>query len=148
MSSIKDKISKVVDTVKLSAYYMTTFLAFYGVGNTISGESQSLEETVDLFKNGIIDAAPLTCSINIIYAPVVSLFGQTNHQRLYSNLWWAAVNMGVYAYLSMAGSENPLPMTLSAATLGLTLTNLQVSRDQNAKKQVASLEQQVYSTEV
>jgi len=41
------------------------------------------------------------------------------------------------------GSENPLPMVASGATLGFSLTNLQVSKEQNKKQK--NLESQISS---
>jgi hypothetical protein len=141
MANIGYKVKIIVDKAKWSAFYMASFLSLYGTGNTISVESQSLEETLDLFKQGVVDVAPLTCGINLVYASAVSLLNKTNHPRLYSNIFCAVVNAGMYSFLSMNGTENPLPMVMAGSTLGFTLTNVQVSKEQN--KKIVSLESQV-----
>jgi len=122
---------------------MASFTTLYGFGNTVGGDSQSLDETVELFKEGVVTSLPSSFFINLFYAPVVSSLQETKHPRLYSNLFCAAVNVGVYTLFSSMGSENPLPMVASGATLGFSLTNLQVSKEQNKKQK--NLESQISS---
>jgi len=128
------KLKKIYDFVKWPVIYIGAFSSATGAGGALGGSGVSLENRVELFGSGFVDALPITVAINCFYPSAINLIKKTKHSKIYSNLLCTGISAGFYIALRLQGADNPETAMVLPTIMAFGLTNLQ-NRTNNTKPQ-------------
>ncbi len=133
MTTLKQRLMHLGNAIKDAAYWTTYytvgFSSMNGLGNGLANYQQG-KDFSDGFGEAYVNNFGPGLVINLLY-PITHRFMQnTDHYRLFANLFNVAVGAGFIALHNHLGTENPLEAVLPSIAVGAVMTNRQVTEVQ------------------
>ncbi len=121
-------MKKIVNFVKHPVMYATSFSALTGIIEREKALYESVDyiQSLDVLKDTALTNLPFFGLVNFVYAPLITLATKKGG-RLAANAVCLATNAAFYAYASLTGDGDPTYQVALTTSVGLVLTNKQVS---------------------